>query len=64
MPDIVGPLWQRDALEFAAALMIEQAQFDLFGMCREQREVGAATGPGRAQRMRRSSGNPLIATRG
>ena len=56
VPDIVGALRQRDALELARALAVEQAELDLRRIGGEQREVGAAAVPGRAERMRRPGG--------
>ena len=52
VPDILGALRQRDALELAPALVVEQAKLDLLGIGGKQREVRAAPVPGRAQRMR------------
>jgi hypothetical protein len=51
VPHVVGALGQSDALDLAPAFLVEQAQFDLLGMGTEQREVRAATVPGRAKRM-------------
>ena len=42
MPDLVGVLRQRDALDLASALAVEQAQLDPGGVGREQGEVDAA----------------------
>jgi len=41
VPDILGALGQFDALEFAAALTVEQAKLDLLCVGGEQRKVGA-----------------------
>ena len=46
MPYILGAFRQRDAFHLAAALAVEQAQLDLLGICRKQREIGAAPVPG------------------
>ena len=58
VPDVLGALRQRDALELAPALTVEQAKLDLFGIRGEQREVGSAPVPGRAERMRRAGRKP------
>ena len=49
VPDIPGTRWQLETRDLRAALGIEQAQFDAFGVRREHRKIGAATGPVRAQ---------------
>src|SRR5207253_5523297 len=46
VPDILCPLRQRDALDLAAAVAIEQAQLDLLGVRREQRKISSAPVPG------------------
>ena len=46
MPDVLGALRQRDALQLAPALAVEQAKLHLLGIGGEQREVGAAPVPG------------------
>ena len=40
MPDVVGPLRHGDALGLAPSLAVEEAQLDLGGVGRKQREVG------------------------
>ena len=45
MPDILGTFRQFDALEFTAALTVEQAKLDLLRIGREQRKVGASSVP-------------------
>ena len=52
MPDVLAALRQRDPLELAPALAVEQAKLDLLRIGGEQREVGAAPVPSGAQRMR------------
>ncbi len=54
VPDVLGALGQRHAMQFAPALIVEQAQFHLFGIGGEEGEVGAAPVPRRAERMRRA----------
>ncbi len=49
MPDVLGTLRHFDALELAATLTVEQAQLDLLGIGREQREIGAASVPAGAE---------------
>jgi hypothetical protein len=63
VPNVVAALRQNNAFEFAAALLVEQAQLDLLRMGREQREIGAAPVPGGAQRVRRAGGNSPLAIR-
>ncbi|MGY4481780.1 hypothetical protein ACVWWR_000971 [Bradyrhizobium sp. LM3.2] len=55
VPDVLGALRQFDALEFAAALRVEQAQLDLLRVGGEQREIGAASVPACAEACGRSS---------
>ena len=57
VPNLVGVLRQRDALELALAAGIEQAQLDASRVRGEQREVDTETVPRRAQRVRQSFGN-------
>src|SRR3569832_704244 len=45
MKDVIGPLRQNDTLEFAMALVVEQAEFHSFRVEREQREVDAPSVP-------------------
>ena len=52
MPDLVGALAQRDALQLAPAARVEEAQLDLLGVLGEQREVDALAVPVRAARVR------------
>ena len=52
MPDLIGLLAQRNALDLAAAFRVEQAQLDTFGVLGKQPEVHAFPVPGRAQRVR------------
>ena len=54
VPDVLGALRQLDALEFAAALAVEQAQLDLLRVGGEQREIGAASVPACAEACGRS----------
>ena len=58
VPDILGAFWQCDALDLAAAMAVEQAKLDLFGVCRKQREIASAPVPCGSQRMRRTGRNP------
>ena len=60
VPDILGALRQRDAVDLVPPGLVEQAQFDLLGGAGEQREVGAATVPGGAKRMRRAGRDAAI----
>jgi hypothetical protein len=52
MPDIFAALGQRDAFQFALALVIEQAKLHLRRIGGKQREVGAPPIPCCAKRMR------------
>ena len=56
MPDVLGAFRQLDALELAAALIVEQAQLDLLRVGREQREIGAAAVPACAETRKGSGG--------
>src|SRR6185312_6440813 len=56
MPDILGALGQFDALELAAALVVEQAKLDLLGIGGEQGEIGAPTVPACAEARSGSGG--------
>ncbi len=49
VPDVPGARRQFETRDLRAALGIEQAQLDAFGVRREHRKIGAATGPVRAQ---------------
>src|SRR6476620_1105144 len=49
MPDVLGPLRQLNAFELAAALGIEQAEFDLLRIGREQRKISAPPVPACAE---------------
>ena len=51
VPDVLGALAQHDALQLAAAVVVEQAELDLLGVLGEQREVDAFAIPGRAARV-------------
>ena len=64
VPDVLGALRQRDALGLVAAGLVEQAELDLFGGRREQREVRAAAVPGGAERMRRACRDARAQTSG
>ncbi|MCY1352256.1 hypothetical protein D9M69_385450 [compost metagenome] len=59
MPDLVGVFGQVDALQLGFAAGIEQAQLDLGGVGREQREIDPQAVPGGAQR----KGMPLADAR-
>src|SRR5687768_8384032 len=58
VPDVFGALRQGNALQLAPALAVEQAQLDLFGISREQREIHAAAVPCRTERMRSPTRSP------
>ena len=51
VPDLVGEFRQGDALDFCLAIGIEQAQFNLGGIGRKDREVDARAVPRRTQRI-------------
>ena len=51
VPDLVGVFRQHDAVDLALARGVEQAELDLFGVRREQREVDALAVPGGAERI-------------
>ena len=50
VPDLVGVFGQLDALDLLVAGAVEQADLDLGGVGREEREIGALAVPGRAAR--------------
>ncbi len=50
VPDLIGVFRQLDALDLAATATLEQAQLDLGGVCRKQREIDAEPIPGGAER--------------
>jgi hypothetical protein len=52
VPDGVGVLRQRDAIDFAPPARIEQTELDLFRVFGEERKVDAGAVPGRAERVR------------
>src|SRR5262249_17988997 len=54
VPDVLGALGQRDPLDLASTVAVEQAKLDLLGVGGKQCEIGAAPVPGRPERMRRS----------
>ena len=63
VPDLVGPLGQRDPLGFLdRARRIEQAQLDLRRMFREEGEVDARAVPGCAERIRRAAPDTHVKT--
>jgi hypothetical protein len=47
MPDVVGAFRHANSFDFAAAVRIEQAQFDILRIGREQCEIGSAAIPSR-----------------
>ncbi len=49
VPDIFGALGQFNAFEFASALAVEQAQFDLLRVGGEQRKIGSPAVPVRTE---------------
>src|SRR5262245_7764477 len=51
VPHVLATFGHCYALELAAALAVEQAELDFFGVCREQRKVRAPPVPGRTKRM-------------
>ena len=55
---ILSRLISRTGLDLAAAMAVEQAKLDLFGVCRKQREIASAPVPCGSQRMRRTGRNP------
>ena len=52
MPDFVGIFGQIEALDFVLAGLVEDAELDLGGVRREQREIDAEAVPCRAERKR------------
>src|SRR6516164_9068185 len=58
VPDVLGALGQKNALDLASPLPVKQAQLDLLGVRREQRKIGAASVPRGAERMRSSGRKP------
>jgi hypothetical protein len=58
VPNVLGALGQRDALDLAAAVAVEQAELDPLGAGREQREIRSAPVPGGAQGVRRTGRKP------
>src|ERR1700747_803649 len=61
VPDILGAFRQRDALDLAASMAVEQAKLDLFGVCRKQREIASAPVPCGSPRMPRAGRNHTTA---
>jgi hypothetical protein len=57
VPYLIGIFGQFDTLDFLATGCVEQAQFDLGGMRRKQREIHADAVPRRAQRKRDAFGD-------
>src|SRR3984893_4200969 len=51
VPNILGPLRQRDPLQLAPALAIEQAEFHFLRIGRKQREIGSPPVPTGPQRI-------------
>jgi hypothetical protein len=49
VPDILGAFGKRDPFDLPTAMVVEQAELDLFGMCRKQREIRSAAIPTRAE---------------
>src|SRR5580700_3281920 len=58
MPDLVGVFGQHDASLLVLARALEQAQFDLFGMRREQCEVDPLAVPRRPKRVGKPRPDP------
>ena len=56
VPDIFAALGQFDAFEFAAALIVEQAELDLFRIGGKQREIGSPAVPACTEARGRSGG--------
>ena len=52
MPDVIGALAQHNPLDLTPAVRVEQTEFDLAGVFREQGEVDAVAIPGGAKRLR------------
>ena len=52
VPDLIGVFGQNQPLDLALARRVEQAEFDLFGMGGEKREVDALAIPVCAERIR------------
>src|SRR5499433_1584353 len=58
VPDVLGAFRQRDALDLAPTMAVEQAKLHFFGIGRKQREISSAPVPSGSQRMRRPCRNP------
>ena len=54
VPDEVGALAQREAAHLALAGLVEEAQLELLGVLRVDREIHSLAVPGRAEGMRRA----------
>jgi hypothetical protein len=54
VPDLICVLGQFDTFQFAFAVTVENTQLNLAGICREQREIGSFTIPGRTPQMGRT----------
>jgi hypothetical protein len=50
VPDVAAARGQAHALDFALAGVVEEAEFDRFGVPREEREIRAAAVPRSAER--------------
>ncbi len=57
MPDLIGLLRQRNTVQFATPLGVEQAELDLLGVLGKNREIYALAIPGSAERVRSSGPN-------
>src|SRR5436190_17565761 len=63
VPDILGPLGERYAFDFATAMAIEQTELDPFGVGGKEREVRSAAVPSRPQGMRLPGREPHATAR-
>ena len=61
VPDFVSIFRQLNPLELGFTVLVEQAELDLGGMGREEREVDAEPVPGGAERKRLAFGDPRTA---
>ncbi len=60
MPDLVGVLPQGQACDLAASALVEEAEFDRHGVCREEGEVGSTSIPHRPEGIGIAGPDPVL----
>src|SRR5258708_3525032 len=51
VPDVLGPLGERNPFKLAPALAVEQTKLDFLRICGKQREIGSAPVPTGSERV-------------